>query len=475
MNKKKTNFRYPLWAKTLTVLILSVFIVSGAAIAFFFSSISAITRNHYTEHATELADTLAIYLDVEDIKVVKNKVDEIYQSIPEEKRISNSYWDEPEWEEYLAKFNEVVEMPEYIALFDQLVSFHSKNEAKFTYIAYADLTNNRIVYLVDDSELEERCLPGSFDEFTKEDMSIREHMEEGFYPEITNMPEYGYLVSVGRPIFDESHDVIAFAILDLSMDSIVKEELNNTKTLTIILVSLSIAAVSVGFLLVLFLIIRPIKTLTKAANEFIESDEEELNKFAKINIKTKDEIEDLSTSMKKMENDINRYIVDLLGAEKKVDEMKSLADIDALTGMFNKRSYFEIEERLNEEIKLNKAKFAISMIDLNDLKVINDNFGHENGDQIIVSLANIIKEIFVDSNAYRIGGDEFVIVSENEQYDNIEKLEKDFKKKVMSKSSKVKAAIGVAKFDPSFDNNFEDTFKRADANMYINKKDMKNR
>ncbi len=473
--KKKIRFRFPLWVKTLTLLVLSVFIVSGAAITFFSSSISSITRNHYIEHSTELADTLGVFLDLENVKAVKNKVDEIYQAIPEEEKVENSHWGEPEWEAYLSHFDEVTAMPEYIALFDQISLFHSKNDVRFTYLCYADLEKSRLIYLVDDSEPEERCLPGSFDDFTESDMAIYDNPNEGFAPEITNMPEYGYLVAVGRPIFDGPDNIVAFAMVDLSMDAIIAKEQENTRTLVIILVSLSTGTVLIGSLLVLFFLARPLRRLTHAANEYTAGDDGGLSKFARISIRTKDEIEDLSNSMKKMEKDLNHYIADLLGAEKKVDEMKHLADKDAMTDMNNKRAYFEIEERLNREIRENRARFAISMIDLNNLKLINDTLGHEKGDEAIIALATSIKETFRNSMTYRVGGDEFVAVSENDDLERIDDLEKELRNALAAKDDTLAAAIGIAIYDPKVDNNFEDTFKRADSKMYQNKKEIKSR
>lgn len=471
--KRKIKFRLPLWVKTLLVLVFSVAVVSGAAIGFYTTTISNITRSHYIEHSIEAADTLGVFLNLDDIKAVKNKVDAIYKSIPEEEKVGNSYWGEPEWEAYLDKYSEVTEMVEYKSLFNQISTFHSKNEAKWTYLAYADLDNQRIVYLVDDADIEDRCLPGSFDAFTESDMSVYDHLEEGFTPEITNMPEYGYLVSVGRPVFDENKEIIAFTIVDLSMDNIIAKESENARTLIILLVSLSVGTVLIGFVLVITLIARPVRKLTKAANEYTQGQDEELNKFAKVKIRTRDEIEDLSNSMKQMEKDINRYIEEKLGAEQTANEMKSLATKDALTGMNNKRSYFEVEERINEEIRLGKAKFAITMIDLNDLKIINDTLGHEKGDAAIVNLAKAIKETYSNSSTFRIGGDEFVVISENEDLEVAQKLVKELRANVSKKDEKLTAAIGVAIFDSKKDNNFEDTFKRADAKMYANKKEMK--
>ena len=479
--KKKFKFRFPLWAKTLLVLLFSVSLISIVGINFFSSTIRSITRNFYIDQSVETASTLAIFLDLNNVKAVKNKTDEIYQSIPEKDKVENSYWGELEWEKYCARFNEVIAMPEYEAIMEQLALFHSKNtEAKYTCLVYADFVKERIIYLADDADEEERCTPGTFDNFTEHDRSIHDNPEGGFPPEITNMPEYGYLASTAQPIFDESHNIVAYALVDLSMDEIIARENANTQTLVITLTSISVGSVLIGFLLVVFFIARPVRILAKAANDYTSSENKELNKFEKIKINTRDEIEDLSNSMKKMEGDINHYITDLLstttaleGAEKKVDEMKHLADRDALTGVLNKRAYFEVEERLNEEIKNGDANFSIAMIDLNDLKVTNDTLGHERGDILIVAVSETINKIFTKSTVYRVGGDEFVVVSEDEDYRNIKKLESAFKSEMKKYDSQFSAAIGVVVYDPSIDNNVEDTFKRADSKMYRNKKEMK--
>ena len=477
MEKTKSKRRFPLWLKTLIVLLFSVSVVSTVAVVYSAVTLRQTTRNHYVDHSIELADTLGIYLKRSDIEDIKNQVSTIYASIPEEERVNNSHWDEDEWYTYLSHYDSVVESQAYKDLMAQIVLFHSKNDAKYTYLAYADFNDKRLVYLVDDADEDERCLPGSFDEFTEQDMTIFDHFDTGFEPEITNMDEYGYLVSVGRPIYTDENGVPqAFALVDLSMDEIIAQENRETALLIVVLILLSIGAVMTGFLLVSFMIIRPVRKLTKVANEYTDDSNGDLNKFNEIEIKTSDEIEDLANSMKKMEKDINKYIDDLLGAEKKADELRILADKDALTSVGNKRAYFEAEERLNDLIKKGKARFALSMIDLNDLKITNDTLGHEKGDLLIVALSNMIKDIFTCSSVYRIGGDEFIVISEGSDLDRIDRLHNAFTLRMgddKTNEDKVSAAIGTAVFDPKLDNNVEDTFKRADAEMYEQKKKMK--
>ena len=508
--KKKRKLKFPLWAKTLIVLLLSVSAVSVVAVVYTSNYLKKSTLDSYVSRSIQTADTLGIYVNYDDVIAVRDKTKQIYASITDEEAfVSNDSWGEEEWLTYVHKFDEVVQMDEYTRVLEQIEAFHKVNDAKYTYLCYVDWDNERLVYLIDDSPLGEedpddpdvaivdgeRCLPGMFDDFTAQDKTVYNHMMTGFEPEVTNMEQYGYLVSVGRPVFTPGvetptkDDIQFYALVDLSMDAIIAQQNASIRTLAWILVILGVAAVVVGYLLVVFFLLRPVRKLTKAANEYTEGSGEELDKFAKINIKTRDEIEDLSNSMKKMEGDINKYIADLLstsnkleGAERKADEMKSLADKDALTGIYNKRAYFETEERLNKEIREGNARFAISMIDLNDLKVTNDTLGHEKGDELIIGLSNIIKETFKSSNTYRIGGDEFVVISENGDLKDITSLEKKFAHAIVNSMKAkdidgmgVSAAIGVAIFDPKTDNNVEDTFKRADKKMYENKKIMKGR
>ena len=493
--KKKRGFRFPVWAKTLVVLILSVATISVVAVVISANNLRRVTREHYIQKATELADTLVAHVDHDKVLAIKDKVYQIYQTIPEDERVENSEWGSEAWETYLHKFDEVGAMPEYTDVLSQIHELHEVNNALYMYISYADINEQRMFYLVDDSDpgdpadphdYDDQCRPGTFDYFTEQDKGIVSHLDTGFLPEITNMPEYGYLVSIGRPLYyNETDNTYICGMVELSMNEIVAEENNDIRNLSLILAALGLGVAFIGYLMVLLVVVRPIRILTKTANEYTEGNNDNLDKFAKVKIRTKDEIEDLANSMKKMEADINHYIDDLLstttkleGAEKKADELKYIADRDALTGLMNKRAYFEKEERLNIDIKKGKAKFAVSMIDLNDLKVTNDTQGHEKGDILIVAVSNIIKKVFALSSVYRIGGDEFVVISENEDYKNIQKLKNLFIAIInqsMNDEIKVSAAIGIAIFNPKEDNNVEDVFKRADIEMYKMKKEMKSK
>ena len=122
------------------------------------------------------------------------------------------------------------------------------------------------------------------------------------------------------------------------------------------------------------------------------------------------------------------------------------------------------------------------MIDLNYLKDTNDNYGHDAGDAALIKLAHTICLVFKHSPVYRVGGDEFIVVLRGQDYNNQKHLIEEFKERVNSiiyrneniqTQERISAAIGYSKYEKERDKNVDDIFKRADTEMYQNKKKMK--
>jgi diguanylate cyclase (GGDEF)-like protein len=100
-----------------------------------------------------------------------------------------------------------------------------------------------------------------------------------------------------------------------------------------------------------------------------------------------------------------------------------LAYKDALTGVKSKLAYAEKIEQIDREIaKGIRQELALVVLDVNNLKRINDTLGHEVGDEYIKAACRLICDSFKKSPVYRVGGDEFVVFLEQEDYENREKL-----------------------------------------------------
>lgn len=157
------------------------------------------------------------------------------------------------------------------------------------------------------------------------------------------------------------------------------------------------------------------------------------------------------------------------------------AFIDGLTGVKNVTAYKEYSGQIDEMINKNTPKFAIAIFDVNGLKYVNDNFGHEKGNMLIIDSCRCICRAFKHSPVFRIGGDEFVAIVEGDDLENInncrEILEFQFAQvnEMYPDEYIVSVATGIAKYDQTKHNCFEDVFKKADEKMYENKQKIKKR
>ncbi len=153
-----------------------------------------------------------------------------------------------------------------------------------------------------------------------------------------------------------------------------------------------------------------------------------------------------------------------------------LATHDALTSVRNKHAYDNFQKEMDMKIAEKQAHgFAVAIFDINGLKDINDSFGHIAGDEYIRSACYLICHTFKHSSVFRIGGDEFAVVMNGEDYEKCDELMKNIESHVRENSERGLVTIsgGVSKYDPGADSCTKDVFSRADTIMYNNKKKYK--
>ena len=162
-------------------------------------------------------------------------------------------------------------------------------------------------------------------------------------------------------------------------------------------------------------------------------------------------------------------------------KLVELTETDVLTSVKNRAAYSTKEVELNSLIRAGaRVAFAIGVFDINNLKMINDNSGHEAGDTYIVNCCSMLCKIFRNSPVYRIGGDEFAILMQDDDYNKREELLEKVKTRMeeinataVEPEAHVSVAGGIAVFDPEQDDKVADVFARADAAMYEDKEQMK--
>lgn len=164
--------------------------------------------------------------------------------------------------------------------------------------------------------------------------------------------------------------------------------------------------------------------------------------------------------------------------ERDLQSAQLMARRDDLTGVRNRNAYREYILSIDSEIASGKepAPFGIVMFDVNDLKLINDTRGHSFGDEVIQRASRMICEIYKHSPIFRVGGDEFIAVLSEHDYeqrdDLIRKLREESLANKRSRSGPV-LACGMAVFDPEIDNGADSVYARADQLMYSDKKALK--
>lgn len=157
------------------------------------------------------------------------------------------------------------------------------------------------------------------------------------------------------------------------------------------------------------------------------------------------------------------------------NEIKAkLAYTDGLTGLQNRLSFNNAEKVMSCGVQ----DCIIIQLDINDLKKVNDTYGHAEGDTHITSAANIIKKSFKLGDCYRTGGDEFIVImnngSEEELQEALDDMHRMIDKYNETEKPPVKLAIayGYAMYEHRKDT-FSVAEKLADERMYLKKREMK--
>lgn len=163
--------------------------------------------------------------------------------------------------------------------------------------------------------------------------------------------------------------------------------------------------------------------------------------------------------------------------KKKTEELRRLALLDELTSLNNRRGFVLLAGHQTNVAKRDKRPMTLLFIDLDNLKTINDNFGHSEGDRAITDAAHILKETFRESDVVaRVGGDEFCILmmSDGPVMDSdtpIARLQTavDLHNAHRDRPYKLSFSVGKADYDPDDPASIEDLMHAADEAMYVQK------
>jgi len=157
-------------------------------------------------------------------------------------------------------------------------------------------------------------------------------------------------------------------------------------------------------------------------------------------------------------------------------ELRSLAITDDLTGFFNRRGFLAAATQQLKLAQRDKLNVLLLFCDLDNLKGINDSFGHREGDLALIRTADALEETFRGSDLLaRLGGDEFgVLVWEASIPDVrafLSRMSRNFEKANADEPRyKLSLSVGIARYDPQFPVPLAELMTRADEEMYKHKK-----
>ena len=156
--------------------------------------------------------------------------------------------------------------------------------------------------------------------------------------------------------------------------------------------------------------------------------------------------------------------------------MREFALIDDLTGLSNRRGFLTHADQLLRLSNRNQRGLILIYADLDNMKWINDEFGHAEGDRALVTAGEVLKKTFRNSDVVgRVGGDEFAILALEAKAESLDVLRKRLKQNLekteynLDSVHKLTFSLGIIYYNPEQPQTIEELLTRADALMYKDK------
>lgn len=359
----------------------------------------------------------------------------------------------------------------YNGIMDKLSVFLDKSDIHFIY-AVRQVGDGKFVFTVDPDPED----PAAFgEEIVVSRGLIRAGQGVAAVDDEAIADKWGNYYSAYSPVFDSAGNVAG--VIGVDFDAEWYERQVQTNTFFIALSS--IVSVLVGALVV-FLITYRVRRKFQEIGVGLSSLSISVDKLMKAvagsgysskrggaPTEFDDEFDELNFKLRDLQDDMVLYL----------DYLQTQAYVDALTKVRSASAYHELLHELDKQIQDGGARFVVAVFDINSLKQINDRFGHEYGDYIIQNAGIVLSKTFGANNVYRIGGDEFTVISREldeqamrERMASLEAEIDDVNARASNEGVKLAISKGMAVYREGEDKRFADVFARADKQMYEDKK-----
>jgi len=269
-------------------------------------------------------------------------------------------------------------------------------------------------------------------------------------------------------------------------DSLVKGSLNSvTTTIIVVVILFAIITFALAFAAVQLIVKKAHESISAPLFDLCFDTKKTLEDMngADIEIRkdTEDEIEVLKDVFEKVTASLRTHIQDVMQLSGLTEKFENSANFDMLTGVFNRRRFFElVQPHAVIAAKKNAPTFVI-MVDLDHFKLVNDTYGHAAGDEVLKTVAGKIKDAVRPSDLFgRYGGEEFVMFISVSDVANAKGFADRIRGIIESAPVRfedidipVTASMGLAQAAP--DISFEDALKYSDEALYRAKENGRNR
>ena len=483
MEAKKRRFTLD---KKMYLFIFATILFTVASVCAFSYAINVNQIDGYFKQLTlENAQNVTSLIDVDFYKELRSLAEsEEYQAIrdraeeaEDDELVIQYFKDKGIWDKYQEERNRLITYIE------------NMESVKYLYvIAWGDKDAMLDMYLMDADDVP--IYETGYYEEREAEFAGMDPQED--IPPVISIGDWGWLCSGYARVYDDEGNLVCHVGCDVGMDDIVRERRENLSYVIMSAIFCMIIVLMGAFLFVNRAVVQPLKSITKEMKRFSPSENASYEDAGVINLELEnnDEISDIYEEIHTMQTRIVDYIKSITAIrrdkEKAEDDARNKEEMigkisedaykDALTGIGNKAAYVRRITELNDKLREGTVDFAIVMIDVNCLKMINDHYGHAAGDTYLKGISHKVCEIYKHSPVFRIGGDEFVVILTGEDYENRHEKLKDLRE-MFDKSyhqtnaepwQRFSAAAGMAE-RAAQDETVELVFRRADQYMYEEK------
>lgn len=350
---------------------------------------------------------------------------------------------------------------EYYELWNKLVDYRNTNE-DIIQLSVVRFNEQGMMYIFDADLSDNGAFLRDVKRFDERQEKYRSRLICG---EDIGFIEYNDRIVVYEPVFSSYNEHMGYVMVGLSTEHSRMQQINYLIKTTLIAVIVSSVLAFFIFFRFSELVINPIKKLSDAAVNFAASlsdSDGKKSSFSDLKIYTDNEIEELYHSMLQMESNLrtseNNLVVELWNSRH-----------DSMTRLYNKRYLNEIKDSYNERNSL-----AVFYFDVDNLKKMNDICGHEYGDVVIKKASEFIAFYTpAECCAFRVGGDEFIMIvpdiSEDDYKKMLEIMKSDSKRKLTEPDMQVQCRVSLGGSFALCDPDVEALISEADQEMYADK------